>query len=405
MPDLALIATVAIFIATYAVVAVGKVPVYRIDRAGAALLGGSLMLAIGVLTPQEAYRAIDFDTITLLLGMMIVVANLRVSGFFRLVTDWIATHVRRPFALLVAVVLASGTLSAFLVNDTICLVMTPLVLELVTAVKRNPIPYLLAVATASNVGSVATITGNPQNIIIASLSQIPYGVFAARLAPIAAIGLLITVFLIALVHRGEFFTSDRLEKVAMPTHHHAPLMVKTVIVMSAMIVLFFLGQPVAKVAIVGGAFLLFTRRVRPQKIYIDIDWPLLVMFVGLFVVVAGFEKMVLTPEVTAAVAHLRLNDTAVLAGVMAVLSNVVSNVPAVLLLKPFVPNLDDAQRAWLVIAMTATLAGNFTLVGSVANLIVAQRAKARGVEIGFWSYFRIGAPLSVTTILIGLLLL
>jgi len=405
MPDLALIATVAIFIATYAVVAVGKVPVYRIDRAGAALLGGSLMLAIGVLTPQEAYRAIDFDTITLLLGMMIVVANLRVSGFFRLVTDWIATHVRRPFALLVAVVLASGTLSAFLVNDTICLVMTPLVLELVTAVKRNPIPYLLAVATASNVGSVATITGNPQNIIIASLSQIPYGVFAARLAPIAAIGLLITVFLIALVHRGEFFTSDRLEKVAMPTHHHAPLMVKTVIVMSAMIVLFFLGQPVAKVAIVGGAFLLFTRRVRPQKIYIDIDWPLLVMFVGLFVVVAGFEKMVLTPEVTAAVAHLRLNDTAVLAGVMAVLSNVVSNVPAVLLLKPFVPNLDDAQRAWLIIAMTATLAGNFTLVGSVANLIVAQRAKARGVEIGFWSYFRIGAPLSVTTILIGLLLL
>jgi len=405
MPDLALIATVAIFIATYAVVALGKVPVYRIDRAGAALLGGSLMLAIGVLTPQEAYRAIDFDTITLLLGMMIVVANLRVSGFFRLVTDWIATHVRRPFALLVAVVLASGTLSAFLVNDTICLVMTPLVLELVTAVKRNPIPYLLAVATASNVGSVATITGNPQNIIIASLSQIPYGVFAGRLAPIAAIGLLITVFLIALVHRGEFFTSDRLEKVAMPTHHHAPLMVKTVIVMLAMILLFFLGQPVAKVAIVGGAFLLFTRRVRPQKIYIDIDWPLLVMFVGLFVVVAGFEKMVLTPEVTAAVAHLRLNDTAVLAGVMAVLSNVVSNVPAVLLLKPFVPNLDDAQRAWLVIAMTATLAGNFTLVGSVANLIVAQRAKARGVEIGFWSYFRIGAPLSVTTILIGLLLL
>jgi Na+/H+ antiporter NhaD/arsenite permease-like protein len=403
MPDLALIATVTIFLATYAVVALGKVPVYRIDRAGAALLGGSLMLAIGVLTPQEAYRAIDFDTITLLLGMMIVVANLRVSGFFRLVTDWIATHVRRPFALLVAVVLASGTLSAFLVNDTICLVMTPLVLELVTAVRRNPIPYLLAVATASNIGSVATITGNPQNIIIASLSQIPYGVFAGRMAPIAAIGLLITVFLIALVHRREFFTSERLEKVAMPTHHHGPLVAKTVIVMSAMIVLFFLGQPVAKVAIVGGAFLLFTRRVRPQKIYIDIDWPLLVMFVGLFVVVAGFEKMVLTPEINSAVGRLRLDNTAVLAGITALLSNVVSNVPAVLLLKPFVPNLEDAQRAWLIIAMTATLAGNFTLVGSVANLIVAQRAKARGVEIGFWAYFKVGAPLSVVTILIGLL--
>jgi Na+/H+ antiporter NhaD/arsenite permease-like protein len=405
MADPTLIAAVAIFIATYAVVAVGKVPVYRIDRAGAALLGGSLMVGIGVLTPEEAYRAIDFDTITLLLGMMIVVANLRVSGFFRLVTDWIATHVRRPFTLLVAIVLASGTLSAFLVNDTICLVMTPLVLELVTAVKRNPIPYLLAVATASNIGSAATITGNPQNIIIASLSQIPYGIFAGSLAPVAAIGLVMTVLLIALAHRGEFFTSERLEKTAMPTHHHGPLVAKTVIVMMVMIVLFFLGQPAAKVAIVGGAFLLFTRRVRPQKIYIEVDWPLLLMFIGLFVVVAGLEKTVLTPEITAAAGHLRLDNSVVLAGITAVLSNIVSNVPAVLLLKAFVPGLDDPQRAWLVIAMAATFAGNFTLVGSVANLIVAQRAKARGVEIGFWAYFRIGAPLSLLTILVGLLLL
>jgi Na+/H+ antiporter NhaD/arsenite permease-like protein len=191
----------------------------------------------------------------------------------------------------------------------------------------------------------------------------------------------------------------------MPTHHHGPLMTKTLIVMTVMIVLFFLGQPVAKVAIVGGAFLLFTRRVRPQKIYIEIDWPLLVMFVGLFVVVAGLEKMVLTPEVTAAAGHLRLDNGAVLAGITAVLSNIVSNVPAVLLLKPFVPNLEDAQRAWLIIAMAATFAGNFTLVGSVANLIVAQRAKARGVEIGFWAYFKVGAPLSLITIVIGLLML
>src|SRR5437764_8436472 len=246
MPDLALIATVAIFIATYAVVAVGKVPVYRIDRAGAALLGGSLMLAIGVLTPQEAYRAIDFDTITLLLGMMIVVANLRVSGFFRLVTDWIATHVRRPFALLVAVVLASGTLSAFLVNDTICLVMTPLVLELVTAVKRNPIPYLLAVATASNIGSVATITGNPQNIIIGSLSRIPYGDFAAALVPVAVVGLMAAFALIALSYRSEFFTRDQFDKIDIPARYHGPLLTKSVVVLVVMVVMFFFGQPVTK---------------------------------------------------------------------------------------------------------------------------------------------------------------
>jgi Na+/H+ antiporter NhaD/arsenite permease-like protein len=405
MPDLTLIAAVLIFGATYAFVAVGKIPIYRIDRAGAALLGASLMVGTGVLSAEEAYNAIDFDTITLLLGMMIVVANLRICGFFRVVTDWIATHVRHPLALLVAVVLAAGVLSAFLVNDTICLVMTPLVLELVARVRRNPVPYLLAIATASNIGSVATITGNPQNIIIGSVSQIPYGTFAAALAPVAAIGLAIATLLIALIHRREFFTRERLEKTAMPAHYHGPLMAKTLLVMAAMVVLFFLGQPPAKVAIVGGAFLLLTRRVKPEKIYIEIDWPLLVMFVGLFVVVAGFEKMVLTPEVTAAAGRLHLDDATVLAGVTAFLSNVVSNVPAVLVLKPFVPNLPDPQRAWLVIAMSATLAGNFTLVGSVANLIVAQRAKARGVEIGFWAYFKVGAPLTLVTIAIGLLML
>jgi Na+/H+ antiporter NhaD/arsenite permease-like protein len=405
MFDPTLIAAVLIFGATYAFVAVGKIPIYRIDRAGAALLGASLMVGTGVLSAAEAYRAIDFDTITLLLGMMIVVANLRICGFFRVVTDWIATHVRHPLALLVAVILAAGVLSAFLVNDTICLVMTPLVLELVARVQRNPVPYLLAIATASNIGSVATITGNPQNIIIGSVSQIPYGAFAAALAPVAAIGLAIATLLIALIHRREFFTRERLEKATLPTHYHGPLMAKTLLVMAAMVVLFFLGQPPAKVAIVGGAFLLLTRRVKPEKIYIEIDWPLLVMFVGLFVVVAGFEKMVLTPEVVAAASRLHLGDDAVLAGVTALLSNVVSNVPAVLVLKPFVPNLPDPQHAWLVIAMAATLAGNFTLVGSVANLIVAQRAKARGVEVGFWDYFKVGAPLTLITIAVGLLML
>jgi Na+/H+ antiporter NhaD/arsenite permease-like protein len=402
MSDVTTATATAIFLATYAVVAVGKVPVYRIDRAGAALLGGSLMVATGVLTPEEAYAAIDFSTITLLLGMMIVVANLRVSGFFRLVADRIATHVRRPATLLIAVVLASGLLSAFLVNDTICLVMTPLVIDLVKRVGRDPVPYLVAIATSSNIGSVATITGNPQNIIIGSLSQIPYGKFAATLAPVAASGLVLATLWIVLVHRSEFLSRVHLEKAAMPAHFHRPLMLKTLLVMAVMVALFFIGQPVAKVAILGGAFLLLTRRVRPEKIYIDIDWPLLVMFVGLFVVVAGLEKAVVTAEVTSAVARLSLESTGVLAAITAVLSNLVSNVPAVLLLKPFVPNLPDPQRAWLVVAMAATLAGNFTLVGSVANLIVAQRAQARGIEIGFWSYFKVGAPVTVVTILVAL---
>jgi len=401
--DLRTSAAVLIFVATYVVVAIGKLPGYRIDRAGAALLGGALMVGIGVMSPEEAYGAIDFDTIVLLLGMMIVVANLRVSGFFRIVNHWTATNVRRPAVLLVAVIAASGILSAFLVNDTICLVMTPLVLDLVLKLKRNPIPYLLAIAMASNIGSVATITGNPQNMIIGSLSHVPYSTFVATLAPVAAIGLVIATLLIALVYRREFFTSERLARQQVPSHYHGPLVAKTLIVTAMMILLFFLGRPVAKIAIVGGAFLLLTRRINPAKIYREIDWPLLVMFVGLFIVVAALEKTVITPDVVAAVGRLHLNDKVVLSGVTALLSNLVSNVPAVLVLKPFVAPLQDPQRAWLVIAMAATFAGNFTLVGSVANLIVAQRAKVHGVEISFWSYFVIGGPLTVVTIVLGVL--
>jgi Na+/H+ antiporter NhaD/arsenite permease-like protein len=401
--DLRTSAAVLIFVATYVVVAIGKLPGYRIDRAGAALLGGALMVGIGVMSPVDAFGAIDFDTIILLLGMMIVVANLRVSGFFHIVNRWIATHVRRPAMLLVAVIAASGVLSAFLVNDTICLVMTPLVLDFVLKLKRNPIPYLLAIAMASNIGSVATITGNPQNMIVGSLSNVPYGTFVATLAPVAAMGLVILTLFIAVVFRREFFTRERLAQQQVPSHYHGPLVAKTVTVTAAMMVLFFLGQPVAKVAIVGGAFLLLTRRVNPGKIYREIDWPLLVMFVGLFIVVAALEKTVITPDVVAAVGHLRLSDTAVLSAVTALLSNLVSNVPAVLALKPFVAPLPDPQRAWLVVAMTSTLAGNFTLVGSVANLIVAQRAKTHGIEISFWSYFVVGAPLTVLTIVLGVL--
>jgi Na+/H+ antiporter NhaD/arsenite permease-like protein len=400
--DLPRVAAILIFAATYVFIAIGKLSGYHLDRAGAALLGASLMVAIGVLSLQDAYRAIDFDTITLLLGMMIVVANLRLSGFFRLVNGWVVTRARHPLVLLTAVVLVAGSFSAFLVNDTICLVMTPFVLDIVTRLKRDPVPYLLAIAMASNVGSTATITGNPQNMIIGSLSHIPYGTFAAALWPVATAGLILTAVLIALVYRNEFLTRERLPTlVPTPAHHHTPLVIESTLVTAAMVGLFFTGQPVAKIAILGGALLLFTPRVKADKVYREIDWPLLVMFAGLFIVVEGFEKTVLTPDTIATVGRLHLENMPRLSAITAALSNLVSNVPAVLVLKPFIAGLHDPQRAWLTVAMASTLAGNFTLVGSVANLIVVQRARADGVNISFWAYFKVGAPLTVLTILIG----
>jgi Na+/H+ antiporter NhaD/arsenite permease-like protein len=396
-------AATAIFATTYLVVAIGRLPGFRLDRAGAALVGASLMVAVGALPLEEAPKAIDFDTIILLLGVMIVVANLRLSGFFRLVSGWVVTRARYPIVLLASIVLVSGILSAFLVNDTVCLVLTPLVLDLVTRLRRNPVPYLLAIAMASNIGSTATITGNPQNMIIGSLSHIPYGSFAAALSPIAVIGLVLTVGLIALVYRSEFRTRQRLRGESRPSHADWPIMIKSVAVSLAMIAGFFAGVPPAEVAIVAGAVLLLTRRIKSEKVYAEIDWTLLLMFAGLFIVVAGLEHSVLSPEVIGAVGRLHLDRIPVLSAITAILSNIVSNVPAVLVLKPFIAQLQSQQQAWLTVAMASTLAGNFTLVGSVANLIVVQRARVQNVEIGFWEYFKVGAPLTVLTIGVGVL--
>ena len=394
------LAAIAIFAASYVALAIGKVPGLSIDRAGVALVGACLMVASGVVPLEEAYQAVDLQTITLLLGMMIVVANLRISGFFALVNAWVARRVHRPLLLLAAIVAVSGTFSAFLVNDAICLVMAPLVLELTLGQKRNPVPYLLAVAMASNVGSTATITGNPQNMMIGSFSHIPYPQFAAALAPVALVGLLLTVALLAVLHRSEL-RGDVQHARPPRLRINQVLMIRALTATTLVVALFFAGQPPAKAAIIVGALLLLTRRVKSARVYAEIDWSLLLMFAGLFIIVAGAERELLTPQVVEAVGQLHLATVPVLSLVTAILSNLVSNVPAVLLLKPFVAALPDQERAWLVIAMASTLAGNFTVLGSIANLIVVEKAARRGVVIGFWDYFRVGGPLTVLTLLVG----
>src|SRR5271166_3409839 len=197
-------AALVILVLTYVGVAAGRIPGLRLDRAGIAFLGGAAMIALGPLSLEEAFHAIDFDTIALLVGMMIVVAHLKVSGAFRALGSLAIEHAHAPFILLVTVTLLAGVLSAFLVNDAICLVMTPIVLQVVRALKRDPVPYLIAVATASNCGSVATITGNPQNMVIGAMSRIPYPAFAAALAPVAAFGLIAVVVAVRLVYAQEF---------------------------------------------------------------------------------------------------------------------------------------------------------------------------------------------------------
>jgi len=393
-----------IFAATYLVLAVGRLPGFRVDRTGAAIIGATLMLATGVLTVRQAYDAINYDTIMLLFGMMIVVANLRLSGFFTVVSAWVVEHARRPIVLLAGIVAVAGVFSAFFVNDTMCLVLTPLVLEITTRLRRRPVPYLLAVAMGSNIGSVATITGNPQNMMIGSFSHISYGAFAAALAPVAAIGLAITVAVLALIYRDEFRVENELYAPHRPVRVNRVLLWKSVAVSAAMLVFFFAGQPVPKVALIAGAVLLVTRRIKPEKVYREIDWSLLVLFIGLFIVIAGLERTPAAANLFAYASRYHLERAAPMSIFAALLSNLVSNVPAVLVFKGFFVQLPDPVRAWLTLAMSSTLAGNLTVLGSVANLIVIERAR-RQVEISFWEYARAGVPITLLTILIGVWLM
>ncbi|SEF15237.1 transporter, YbiR family [Rhizobiales bacterium GAS191] len=397
------VAAGVIFAGSYLALAIGRIPGLSIDRAGIALVGASLMVASGALSLEDAYKAVDLDTITLLLGTMIVVANLRLSGFFSVANAWVIAHARRPLILLGAVVATSGFFSAFLVNDAICLVLAPLVLELTLALGRRPVPYLLAVAMASNIGSTATITGNPQNIMIGSFSHIPYTKFALALGPVALVGLIITVALIVLFHRGEFTGAARLEAPRPKVDANRILVIRALLATLIMIALFFAGVAPAKAAIIIGGLLLLTRRLKSWRIYAEIDWSLLLMFAGLFIIVAGAQHALLSPDIIAAVGELHFDQVPVLSAVTAVLSNLVSNVPAVLMLTPFVGALKEHDTPWLVIAMASTLAGNFTVLGSIANLIVVQRAADSSVVIGFWDYFRVGAPLAIITLAIGTL--
>jgi Na+/H+ antiporter NhaD/arsenite permease-like protein len=367
-------------------------------------VGAAAMLASGVLSMSDAARAVDYKTIVLLFGMMVVVAHLRLAGFFALATEAIAVRFSGPFTLLAVTIVLSGILSAFLVNDVVCVALTPLVLQLCQRLKRPPIPYLIGLATASNVGSVATITGNPQNIIIGSLSQISYLRFAARLAPVALIGLVLNFAIVALVYRNALDGAKRssdLDHDPIRPRVHRGLLFKGVAVTLATVGLFFAGQPIALVALVAAGVLLLDR-VRPGKVYEAVDWPLLIMFAGLFVVVHAFEVNVVRTWGLERQQALRESPVVLVSGLSVLLSNLVSNVPAVLLFKPLMDVMPQKELAWLALAMSSTLAGNLTVLGSVANLIVVENARRTGTELGFVEYLKVGVPLTVLTTLVGI---
>lgn len=400
--DWKLFATALVAALTLVGVAIGRWPWLKTNRATVALVGATALVALGALSLEEAYRAVDWNTIVLLLAMMILNVNLRLAGFFHLVTSRLITHARTPRRLLALIVVVSGVLSAVFLNDTIALMMTPLVLEVTRALRRNPLPYLVALVTAANVGSVATIMGNPQNMLVGLASGISFGEFFLALAPVAAAGLAIIWAVIVLVYRAEFAPAVFTETYVLPGRKYRPLLRKSIVASLLMLVAMIAGVPIPLAALLAAALVLLTRRLKPERVFREIDWGLLVFFSALFVVTGAIETSGLGAHLFALLRPWAEGGMASLSATAVVLSNLVSNVPAVMLFRPVVPTLPDPPTAWLTLAMTTTLAGNLTLLGSVANLIVAEIARHRGVKLGFVEYLKAGTPIAILTLLLGI---
>jgi Na+/H+ antiporter NhaD/arsenite permease-like protein len=379
---------------TYIGLGLGYLPGLRMNRASIALVGASLLMVLGVLDLKEAWAAIDYKTLIFLFGMMIISANLAYSGFFQLVLDKVMQHIQSPLGLLIVLTFGSGILSAFFLNDTIALILTPLTLGLTQTLSLNPIPYLLALAGATNLGSVATLSGNPQNILIGSFSGISYLDFAFSLTPIALVSLFIQIGLLCLLYPDVRSTKSCVSGTRERYYVFKPLLTKSLLIAGGLLIAFLIGIPPAQATFIAAGLLFITRRMKPQRVLKKVDWDLLVMFSGLFIVTAGVEKLGILNLFNGLV-H---NPLSIL-GVTALLSNLVSNVPAVLLLEHLIPHPDT--KTWLLLAAGSTLAGNLTLLGSVANLIVAEAVAKLGYQLSFWEHLRFGLPLTILTLILA----
>jgi Na+/H+ antiporter NhaD/arsenite permease-like protein len=380
-----------------------------LDRTASAFCGAVAMVIAGALTLNAAYQSVDWNTIIFLLGIMILVAHFRVSGFF----DWVAVHIsalaRSPRQLLVLLIFTSGILAAFFVNDTICLIFTPIVLSITERLELPATPYAIALATSANVGSCMSVTGNPQNALIGVSAKFSFLGFLAHLAPVAVVGLALNTALLIFIFR------NRLPRAAFPKRPvnvavdvNRTLLLKCGLSALLVVVLWIFNFSFPLVAASVGALILIIGRVKSEFIHRNIDWTLLLFFAALFVVIRGLEASgavdymihYFQPELHGSA----LSQLLGLSGAMVVLSNLVSNVPAVLIFQPIVKTLSQSHLAWLTLASASTLAGNFTPFSSVANLIVLQQANKK-VNISFWEFTRVGVVVTIVTTLAAVTIL
>ncbi len=389
----------AVFIFVYVGMILGRIHGLALDRTGIALLGAIVLLAAGRVSLDGAWSAVDASTIALLLGLMVASAQFRLSGFYSMLATRLAQLRTSPQMLLAALIGVTGLLSAVLANDIVCLAMAPVLVEGCARRSLNPVPFLLALACAANVGSAATLIGNPQNMLIGQVLGLSFSDYFWKASLPALLGLIVVWQVIRMMYKGRWSARTEVPAVEAP-QFSAWQTVKGAIVMVALITVFLLTSwPRGVVALSAAALLLMSRRMSSRTMLAAVDWHLLVLFGGLFVVnnvlrtSGGLEIML----GWARSAGVEVGKPTWLFAVTAVLSNLVSNVPATMLLLPVASH----PLAGPVLALSSTLAGNLIVVGSIANIIVVDQAQRLGVRISWLEHARVGVPVSLLTLLIA----
>lgn len=400
---------VIIFTLTFLGIIYTRLPKVNVDRPSAAFFGAIAMILFGVISFEEAVLSIDFNTIALLLGMMIVIAVLELDGFFTLIADKTISLSKTSNQLLIIIVFITGIASAFLVNDAVVLLFTPVIIHICRTAKLNPVPYLIAEIMASNVGSAMTITGNPQNILIGMQSGISYSKFIFHLLPISLIGMLVIVLVIKFFFKNDFMKDSQLTFTKKSSSYNFQSMKFSVPIFLIMVFLFFFGNilklSIPMIALAGASLVLILGKIKPSQVIKQVDWVLLLFFAGLFIVVHGIEKVgVLDPFIENTPITNSLSGILSLHGLSLVLSQIVSNVPYTILMLPILKTA-SSDLLWLSLASSATLAGNATIIGAVANIIVIEVAKKYDVEIGFWKFLKVGSIVTVITLIISVVIL
>lgn len=381
----------------------------NIDRPSAAFFGAVSMVVFGILTFEESISAIDFNTITLLLGMMMLIAVLELDGFFQLISETTITLAKTPQQLLLFIIFVTGVSSAFLVNDAVVLLFTPVVLSICSETKRQPLPYLIAEIMASNSGSALTITGNPQNILIGIQSNFVFGKFMLYMLPISFGSLVIIFYAIKFFFKDEFSKGEKLVCELKKEEWNYASMKFSVPIFILVVLAFFFSKELSisypLIALTGGSLVLLFGKIKPSKVIKEIDWVLLLFFASLFIVVSGVEKNKLLEPL---IEHVKMNATfpgiVSLHGLSLLLSQIVSNVPFVILMSPLLKPLHDTIL-WLSLASSSTLAGNFTIIGAMANLIVIEIAKKDGIQINFFTFLKIGSVVTFFSLLLSILVI